>query len=78
MNSTTRTIHLIGIGNVPAVPLAEVQAGDWITWNYGVTTEVISNERVASGTYELVVSYAGSGPIAKRKRGTTLVARTTR
>jgi hypothetical protein len=41
---TMDTIHLQGLGKVPAKPVREFQPGEFMRWNYGSSTEVIRVE----------------------------------
>jgi hypothetical protein len=68
-------IHLIGIGNVPAVPLSDIQAGDRLMWNYGSVCEVVRVTQVAPKTIELVERDKDGREWTRRKRATRLVAR---
>ncbi len=36
------TIHLIAIGDVEAIPAAELRAGMRVMWNYGYTSDVVA------------------------------------
>lgn len=74
----SQTIHLIGIGEVPAVPLSEVHPGDRLMWNFGTTSDVVSVTRKTAATFELVTRYADGQEFTQRKRGTTLVAKVAR
>ena len=78
MSASNARIHLIAIGNVPAVPLSEIQAGDTIMWNYGSRSKVIRNIKVAAQTYELTELGSDGREYTRRKRGTKLVARVNR
>jgi len=72
------TIHLIGIGNVPAVPLSEIKAGDRLMWNYGSVCEVVRVTPVATKTIELVERDDKGREWTRRKRASRLVARVKR
>lgn len=73
----SESIHLIALGNVPAVPLSEVQAGDTLLWNFGSKSEVVRITAVTPKTYEIVERVKGQ-EYTRRKRGSTLVARINR
>jgi hypothetical protein len=75
---STDTVHLIGIGRIPAVPLSQVQPGDRITWNYGQTYTVVSNRQVTRTLWELTERVGDGREWTRRKQGTKLVARTLR
>ena len=47
-------MHLQGIGKVQSIKAAELQAGMWITWNYGSTYEVVDIQ--TKGKQSLVIS----------------------
>lgn len=74
-HTPARTLHLQGIGKVLGVPLAEIQAGDVLMWNYGSKSEVVSVEPVTANTYALTTRTADGKTWTQRKRGTTLVCR---
>ena len=54
MDSTahTTTIHLQGIGNVPAKPAQELRNGDTVMWNFGYTSLIV--DIVPRGKTQLV------------------------
>jgi hypothetical protein len=45
-SAAPRTIHLQAVGNVPAIPAADLKVGDQLIWNYGRPYEVAA-ERAA-------------------------------
>lgn len=72
---TTETIQLIGVGRARAVPLSDVQPGDYLMWNYGETYEVVRNVQVSPQTWELTERGQDGREWTRRKRGSKLVAR---
>jgi hypothetical protein len=72
------TIHLQGIGTVPAIQLTEVNAGDTLLWNQGATTEVVSIAQVTPKTIEFTIRSKNGELFTGRKRAATLVARVAR
>lgn len=72
---TNTTIHLQGIGTAPAIQLAEVNPGDTLVWNFGITSYVVSVRPVTAKMVELTVRAQDGTVVTQRKRGTTLVVR---
>jgi hypothetical protein len=61
------TIHLQGIGRVPAITAELLKAGDVIVYNYGHTAKVLSTRPVSARYIEAYVesqiSTGGSGKV---------------
>lgn len=72
---TTNTAHLQSIGTVPAIPLSDVQAGDTLVWNFGITREVVSVVPVTAKMVELTTRLRDGTEVTQRKRTTTLAVR---
>ena len=51
-NQITTTIHLQGIGNVPAKTAQELRNGDTVMWNFGYTSLIV--DIVPRGKTQLV------------------------
>lgn len=53
------TMHLQGIGEVPAKPAGELKVGDQLMWNYGTTSTVVSVKPCGTQSIEVVEEYDG-------------------
>ena len=62
------TIHLQGIGDVPACPTGELKAGDRLMWNYGYIYAVVAIRPSPSGkTYEVDERSEENGKVYTRR-----------
>lgn len=81
MNQRPTTIHLIEVGSVPAIPLAQVRPGDVLMWNFGLTEEVVSVKPKGKQSIRLTTRCTNERyckPVEEHsvtKRASTLVAR---
>ena len=67
------TLHLQGIGDVPAMAAGDLKAGDHIMYNYGVTAQVVRVE--PSGKQSVKITTQENGKIYySTKRTSSLVA----
>lgn len=57
--NTNQTIHLQGIGRVPAIPASELAIGDTTVWNYGGRETICGI--IAKGKTQLVLHVAMKG-----------------
>ncbi len=71
--STIVTLHLQGIGKVPAKPAGDLRSGDTLVWNYGKTSRVVSVKPVGKQSIEVVEEYDGGKRFARLFRRTRLV-----
>lgn len=55
------TIHLQGIGRVPAKLAGNVVVGDILVWNYGYTSRVLSIRQASPCFIELTILEVGPG-----------------
>lgn len=70
-----KSIHLQGIGDVPAVPASALEPGMVRQYNYGATATILSVFRVSEKTLSLVEKSTDSGNIhSYRIRAATLVS----
>lgn len=70
-----KSIHLQGIGDVPAVPASAMEPGMVRQYNYGATATILSVFRVSEKTLSLVEKSTDSGNIhSYRIRAATLVS----
>lgn len=69
------TIHLIGIGTVPAKPAGDLIPGDKIVFNYGYTYTVLAATVITvGGTIKIeAVDDRTGNPFTFKKRATTLM-----
>jgi len=76
-SAAPRTIHLQAVGNVPAIPAADLKVGDQLIWNYGRPYEVTA-VRDASPKFMEITERAVDGDgteYPRRLRKDRLVAR---
>ena len=70
-----KTIHLQGLGDVPAVPASDLEPGMVRQYNYGATATILSVFRVTEKTLSVVEKSTDSGSVnSYRIRATTLVS----
>jgi len=72
------TIHLQFVGEVPAVPVRELKAGDVVMFNNAHTATVNSIEKVTPKSYKIgwfSQEFKDSAVLYETKRGSTLMAR---
>ncbi len=71
-----KTIHLQAIGDVPAVPVKELKAGDKVMFNYGFCEIVDSIKPISLLSVSIVWRSCKTNELfTETKRITTLVAR---
>jgi len=74
-----QTVHLQGIGEVPAVPAGELEVGDVTLWNSGVKETILSIEPSKSGkTFTAEIETPSGYRGTRRLSVTRLVARVSR
>lgn len=70
-----KSIHLQGIGAVPAVPASALESGMVRQYNYGATATILSVFQVSEKTLSVVEKSTDSGGVhSYRIRATTLVS----
>lgn len=67
------TLHLQGIGKVPAKPAGELHKGDVLMWNYGYTSTVVSVTPKGRQSVEVVEEYDGGKRYVRIFRRSRLV-----
>lgn len=71
----TRTIHLQGIGERPAIYVADCKPGMKRLYNYGYVYEIVSVEPMKSGKSVKIILLGDDGKLyRKTMRSNTLVA----
>ena len=71
---TTHTVHLIGMGSVPAKPAQDLKVGDLVVYNYGETAKIFTLEILKSGWVRYQVRSKSGQTYSRKKRFDTLVA----
>lgn len=64
-----KSIHLQGIGDVPAVPASALEPGMVRQYNYGATATILSVFRVSEKTLSLVEKSGAGRRCRSRRRG---------
>lgn len=66
---TTQTIQLQSFGRCPAKPVAELQIGDTVVWNFGATSKVTGFVRETKA--QLIVEFTDKHGVHERRMGKT-------
>jgi len=69
------TVHLQGVGKVPAIPVSQLKRGDKVMFNHGIVNTVKSIKKITKSSYEISWITSKGKTITVKKRGTTLMAR---
>lgn len=66
----SKTTHLQGIGDVPAILARELKTGDVVRWNYGYMSDVLKVTPSKTGkTVNVLLRSHESGNVSTRKLG---------
>lgn len=75
----SKTIKLIGIGEVPVVPASEIMIGDFVKFDHGVVVHVVGKKELPSDgemlTYVFLFEWHHGGQFECAERADALMAR---